>query len=137
MWCVPLFCLPVCSYMSDILAGVWGCGAFWDCELLAVARGCQEHGCGLRAPSNSTHNAQGGWASLLRVVLPPVLPCRLCAWAVQARTDPNVGNTSPEITPGDKVIKVSSSFGSDVWEALNFGQVGAGTWGACIDWAWG
>ena len=34
-----------------------------------------------------------------------------------------MGNTSSEITPGDKVIKVSASFGSDVWDALNFGQV--------------
>lgn len=34
-----------------------------------------------------------------------------------------MGNTSSEITPGDKVVKVSASFGSDVWDALNFGQV--------------
>ena len=38
-------------------------------------------------------------------------------------TDPKLGNTSPEITAGDKVVKVSASFGGDVWEALNFGQV--------------
>jgi hypothetical protein len=38
-------------------------------------------------------------------------------------SDPKLGNTDPQITPGDKVVKVSASFGSDVWEALNFGQV--------------
>lgn len=38
-------------------------------------------------------------------------------------TDAKLGNTSSEITPGDKVVKVSASFGGDVWDALNFGQV--------------
>lgn len=38
-------------------------------------------------------------------------------------SDPKLGNTSSEITPGDKVVKVSASFGGDVWDALNFGQV--------------
>ena len=38
-------------------------------------------------------------------------------------SNPQLGNTSNEITPGDKVVKVSASFGSDVWDALNFGQV--------------
>jgi len=38
-------------------------------------------------------------------------------------TNSAMGNTSSEITVGDKVTKVSASFGSDVWEALNFGQV--------------
>jgi tetratricopeptide (TPR) repeat protein len=38
-------------------------------------------------------------------------------------TDPRLGNTSSDITPGDKVVKISASFGSDVWDALNFGQV--------------
>ena len=37
--------------------------------------------------------------------------------------DAKLGNTSNDITPGDKVVKVSASFGSDVWDALNFGQV--------------
>lgn len=37
--------------------------------------------------------------------------------------DPKLGNISSDITPGDKVVKISASFGSDVWEALNFGQV--------------
>ena len=43
--------------------------------------------------------------------------------AYVALSDSKIGNTSPEITPGDKVVKVSASFGGDVWEALNFGQV--------------
>jgi tetratricopeptide (TPR) repeat protein len=38
-------------------------------------------------------------------------------------SNPAMGNTSSDITPGDKVIKVSASFGGDVWDALNFGQV--------------
>ena len=38
-------------------------------------------------------------------------------------SDPKMGNTTADITPGDKVVKVSASFGGDVWEALNFGQV--------------
>jgi len=38
-------------------------------------------------------------------------------------SNPAMGNTSSDITPGDKVVKVSASFGGDVWEALNFGQV--------------
>lgn len=39
------------------------------------------------------------------------------------RTDPTLGNTDPNVQVGDKVVKISASFGSDVWEALNFGQV--------------
>lgn len=27
------------------------------------------------------------------------------------------------LQPGDKVIKVSASFGDDIWDAKNFGQV--------------
>lgn len=40
-----------------------------------------------------------------------------------ARVDAKAGNIDAQITPGDKVVKVSASFGGDVWEALNFGQV--------------
>lgn len=39
------------------------------------------------------------------------------------RTDPKLGNTDERIEVGDKVVKVSASFGGDIWEALNFGQV--------------
>jgi hypothetical protein len=38
-------------------------------------------------------------------------------------TNPSLGVTDPQIAVGDKVVKVSASFGPDVWEALNFGQV--------------
>ncbi|KAL6779838.1 TEF30 [Auxenochlorella protothecoides x Auxenochlorella symbiontica] len=38
-------------------------------------------------------------------------------------TDPRLGNTDPRIKPGDRVVAVSASFGGDVWEARNFGQV--------------
>lgn len=38
-------------------------------------------------------------------------------------SDPRLGNTDPRIKPGDRVVNVSASFGGDVWEARNFGQV--------------
>ncbi|KAK9803594.1 hypothetical protein WJX72_003213 [[Myrmecia] bisecta] len=38
-------------------------------------------------------------------------------------TDPRVGNTDERIQAGDKIVNVSASFGSDVWEAKNYGQV--------------
>lgn len=34
-----------------------------------------------------------------------------------------LGNTDDEVQPGDKIVAVSASFGEDVWEAKNFGQV--------------
>ncbi|KAF8065729.1 alpha-mannosidase [Scenedesmus sp. PABB004] len=37
--------------------------------------------------------------------------------------DPQLGNTDPRIQPGDKITKISASFGSDVWDAQNFGQI--------------
>ncbi len=43
--------------------------------------------------------------------------------AYVSRTDPSLGNTDPAISPGDKLVRVSASFGDDIWEALNFGQV--------------
>eukprot|EP00887_Chlorella_sp_A99_P002542 scaffold6.g2542.t1 len=43
--------------------------------------------------------------------------------AYVTRSDAQLGNTDPRIKAGDKVVKVSASFGSDVWEALSFGQV--------------
>ncbi|KAL4426075.1 hypothetical protein ABPG77_007871 [Micractinium sp. CCAP 211/92] len=43
--------------------------------------------------------------------------------AYVVRSDPKLGNTDSRIEAGDKVVKVSASFGGDIWEALNFGQV--------------
>lgn len=43
--------------------------------------------------------------------------------AYVARSDPALGNTDEAISPGDKLVRVSASFGDDIWEALNFGQV--------------
>jgi hypothetical protein len=43
--------------------------------------------------------------------------------AYVARSDPALGNTDPRVTPGDKLVQVSASFGADVWDAKNFGQV--------------
>lgn len=37
--------------------------------------------------------------------------------------DPKLGNTDPTLEIGDKILEVSASFGDDVWEAKNFGQV--------------
>eukprot|EP01023_Acetabularia_acetabulum_P018232 TRINITY_DN1920_c0_g1_i1.p1 TRINITY_DN1920_c0_g1~~TRINITY_DN1920_c0_g1_i1.p1 ORF type:complete len:361 (-),score=69.46 TRINITY_DN1920_c0_g1_i1:182-1171(-) len=39
------------------------------------------------------------------------------------KSDEQLGNTDPEIQVGDKLVSVSASFGSDVWDAKNFGQV--------------
>lgn len=44
---------------------------------------------------------------------PPPCPC----------SDPKLGNTDDRIEVGDKVVSVSASFGDDIWEARNFGQV--------------
>ena len=27
------------------------------------------------------------------------------------------------VQPGDKILKVSASFGNDIWDAINYGQV--------------
>ena len=43
--------------------------------------------------------------------------------AYVSRSDPALGNTDDAIAPGDKLVRVSASFGDDIWEALNFGQV--------------
>jgi tetratricopeptide (TPR) repeat protein len=39
------------------------------------------------------------------------------------KSDPRAGNTDDRVEPGDKLLAVSASFGPDVWEAKNFGQV--------------
>lgn len=38
------------------------------------------------------------------------------------RSDPSTGNTDDRIQPGDKVLAVSASFGSDVWDCKGYGQ---------------
>ena len=38
-------------------------------------------------------------------------------------TDESLGDTDSRIQIGDKVTKMSASFGADIWEAKNFGQV--------------
>lgn len=43
--------------------------------------------------------------------------------AYVSSVDARAGNVDKNVKPGDKVVKISASFGSDVWEALNFGQV--------------
>jgi len=36
--------------------------------------------------------------------------------------DPRLGNTDERIQVGDKIEKVSATFGTDIWDAKNFGQ---------------
>ncbi|KAL3132470.1 hypothetical protein ABBQ32_009020 [Trebouxia sp. C0010 RCD-2024] len=43
--------------------------------------------------------------------------------AYVTRSDPNLGNTDTMVQPGDKILKVSASFGNDIWDAINYGQV--------------
>ncbi|GFH24842.1 uncharacterized protein HaLaN_22708 [Haematococcus lacustris] len=37
--------------------------------------------------------------------------------------DPKLGNTDPRVQPGDKITQISASFGEDVWDAQNYGQI--------------
>ena len=39
------------------------------------------------------------------------------------KVDPARGSVDPRIQPGDKLLRVSQSFGEETWEALNYGQV--------------
>ena len=40
-----------------------------------------------------------------------------------SRVDASRGSIDPRIQPGDKLLRVSQSFGEETWEALNYGQV--------------
>lgn len=40
-----------------------------------------------------------------------------------SKSDAKLGSTDERIEVGDKIIKISASFGTDVWDAKNFGQV--------------
>ncbi|KAG2448984.1 hypothetical protein HYH02_005738 [Chlamydomonas schloesseri] len=37
--------------------------------------------------------------------------------------NPKAGNVDPRVQPGDKIVEISASFGSEVWKAENFGQI--------------
>ncbi|GIL82008.1 hypothetical protein Vretimale_1567 [Volvox reticuliferus] len=37
--------------------------------------------------------------------------------------NPKLGNVDPRVQPGDKIVLISASFGSEVWKAENFGQI--------------
>jgi hypothetical protein len=39
------------------------------------------------------------------------------------KSDPNLGSTDPRVEPGDKIVQISASFGADIWDAQNFGQI--------------
>ncbi|KAK9826931.1 hypothetical protein WJX74_000612 [Apatococcus lobatus] len=38
-------------------------------------------------------------------------------------SDKRLGDTDDQVQPGDKIVKCSASFGPDIWDARNFGQV--------------
>lgn len=38
-------------------------------------------------------------------------------------SNPKLGNIDPRVQPGDKIVEISASFGSEVWKAENFGQI--------------
>lgn len=40
-----------------------------------------------------------------------------------SKVDPTRGTIDPRVQPGDKLLRVSQSFGEETWEALNYGQV--------------
>eukprot|EP01025_Chloroclados_australasicus_P069693 TRINITY_DN986_c0_g1_i1.p1 TRINITY_DN986_c0_g1~~TRINITY_DN986_c0_g1_i1.p1 ORF type:complete len:325 (+),score=46.04 TRINITY_DN986_c0_g1_i1:175-1149(+) len=72
-------------------------------------------------------SAPPGAPEIYEVTLPKPLGVRfdrgVDGAAYIVKTDPQLGNTDPEIQVGDKLVRVSASFGSDVWDAKNFGQV--------------
>ncbi|CAG9467690.1 unnamed protein product [Pedinophyceae sp. YPF-701] len=37
--------------------------------------------------------------------------------------NPAAGDCDERMQPGDKIVKISASFGADVWDAINYGQV--------------
>ncbi|EIE25445.1 hypothetical protein COCSUDRAFT_13402 [Coccomyxa subellipsoidea C-169] len=64
---------------------------------------------------------------ILQVFLPKPLGVRFTrgndGGAYVVRTDAKLGSSDSQIEVGDKIVAVSASFGGDVWEAKNFGQV--------------
>ncbi|PNH12408.1 hypothetical protein TSOC_000635 [Tetrabaena socialis] len=38
-------------------------------------------------------------------------------------TNAKNGNIDPRVEPGDKIVEISASFGTEVWKAENFGQI--------------
>ncbi|GFR39842.1 hypothetical protein Agub_g338 [Astrephomene gubernaculifera] len=37
--------------------------------------------------------------------------------------NPKLGNVDPRVQPGDKIVLISASFGTEVWKAENYGQI--------------
>eukprot|EP00878_Enallax_costatus_P002097 GHUV01002264.1.p1 GENE.GHUV01002264.1~~GHUV01002264.1.p1 ORF type:complete len:315 (+),score=99.41 GHUV01002264.1:43-987(+) len=71
--------------------------------------------------------AAAGTEEYIEVDLPKPLGLKFArgndGGAYIVKNDPNVGNTDPRIQPGDKIVKISASFGTDVWDAQNYGQI--------------
>lgn len=71
--------------------------------------------------------AAAGLDEIVEVVLEKPLGLRFVrgndGGAYVGANDPNLGNTDPTLEVGDKILEVSASFGDEVWEAKNFGQV--------------
>lgn len=84
----------------------------------------------VRADADST--ASGAVATeqedeIIEIVLDKPLGLRFTrgndGGAYVAKNDPKLGSTDSRLEIGDKILEVSASFGDDVWEAKNFGQV--------------
>lgn len=77
--------------------------------------------------SVQTAQAQTTTEEYIEVDLPKPLGLRFArgndSGAYVVANDPKLGNTDPRIEPGDKIVLVSASFGADIWEAQNFGQI--------------
>lgn len=83
--------------------------------------------------SNHKLSYTGSLPAQLALQLSQPIPCPLLLLC----SDPKLGNTDERIEAGDKVVKVSASFGDDVWDALNFGQVsGWLSWQVQLNFLW-
>lgn len=93
----------------------------------AGARACKPHACAPRmgrarahTPCHPWHRGTGGSSPTMAHVH------HVCPGVrARARTLARARALSSHTQPGDKIVKVSASFGGDVWDAQNYGQVWA------------
>ncbi|GBF94159.1 hypothetical protein Rsub_07146 [Raphidocelis subcapitata] len=80
-----------------------------------------------RAPLRTVAQAGAATEEFVELDLPKPLGLKFArgndGGAYVIKNDPALGNTDPRIQPGDKVVQISASFGSDIWDAQNFGQI--------------
>eukprot|EP00775_Hariotina_reticulata_P001401 gene1401-1744_t len=81
----------------------------------------------LAAAQTTQAGTAAGTEEFIEVDLPKPLGLRFArgadGGAYILANDPKLGNTDPRIQPGDKVVQISASFGTDVWDAQNYGQI--------------